>query len=133
MDPISIVIGALAAGVLAGAQDAASSSVGDAYAKLKAVLQERLKGRQAAETALAEHENEPDAWRSALEHELTRAGVDNDPVVLARARELLAATGSEGRAGGDTWNIDARHSSSNQFGKGNVQYNQWRPDSGREG
>jgi hypothetical protein len=110
MDPISVIVGALAAGALAGAQDAAqdaaSSSVKDAYAKLKALIHDKVRGRQAAVTALA------------------RASVDADPAVLARARDLLAAAQSSRSSGGDTWSVDARYSSHTQFGSGNVQYNQ---------
>jgi hypothetical protein len=128
MDPISVIVGALAAGALAGAQDAAqdaaSSSVKDAYAKLKALIHDKVRGRQAAVTALAEHEREPEAWGPALKLELARASVDADPAVLARARDLLAAAQSSRSSGGDTWSVDARYSSHTQFGSGNVQYNQ---------
>lgn len=123
MDPISVIVGALAAGALAGTQDAASSSIKDAYAKLKALIQEKVRGRQAAVTALAEHEREPQAWGPALKLELARAGIDADPAVVARARALLAAAQSSRSSGGDVWNVDARGSSQTQFGSGNVQYN----------
>ena len=128
MEPVSLIVGALAAGALAGTQDAASSSVKDAYIKLKALIHDRLEGRPAAQTALAEHEREPEAWGPALEHELTKAGVDADPLLVAQARALIAEVKPNAYSTGDVWNIDAREASRSQFGNGNLQYNQ--PSSG---
>lgn len=114
-----MIVGALAAGALAGAQDTASSSIKDAYAALKALLRDRLKGRQAAETALEQHEKKPDAWEPALKAELAEAGLDKDPAVLARAKAVLAAAPSA--SGGDSYTVRVR-ARNVQVGPGNTQY-----------
>jgi hypothetical protein len=116
-----VIVAALTAGAVAGTQDAASSAIKDTYAALKALLRDRLKGRKAAETALEEHEKEPEVWESPLKQQLAKAGVDKDPEVLARADELLAAARSGGSRGGDVYNVDARRASRFQVGPGNVQ------------
>ena len=122
MDPISVVVGALAAGAAAGAQDTASASVKDAYAALKSLLKQRLRGRPAADTALEQHEEEPDAWRPALARELAKAGIDRDAEVLEAARRLETALDSI-PGGRDRYIIDARWASQTQIGPGNTQFN----------
>lgn len=120
MDPVSIVIGALAAGAAAGAQDTASASVKDGYLALKEVLKNRLKGRHAAEAALERHERAPEAWRSALEYELSEADICSEWDVLNSAAQLLSQLRAAD-SGGDIYSVDARKSSHNQIGRGNVQ------------
>jgi hypothetical protein len=121
MDPVSIVIGALAAGAAAGAQDTASASVKDGYLALKEMLKNRLKGRRAAEAALERHERAPEAWRSALEYELSEAGVCSEQDVLNSAVQLLNQLRAADSGGGDIYSVDARKSSHFQIGRGNVQ------------
>lgn len=123
MDPISIIVGALAAGALAGAQDVASSSIKDSYERLKSLLRDRFGGRVAAETALDEHGQDPESWEPALRSELLKAGVDADHQVVEHAQALLNMVGTKGSAGGDTFNVDNRGSRGQQFGRGNTQYN----------
>jgi hypothetical protein len=53
MDPITLIVTALAAGAALGVKDAASSAVKDAYAGLKALVGKRLAGRPDAEVVLA--------------------------------------------------------------------------------
>jgi len=89
VDPISIIVGALAAGALAGAQDVASSSIKDSYERLKSLLRDRFGGRVAAETALDEHGQDPESWEPALRSELLKAGVDADHQVVEHAQALL--------------------------------------------
>ena len=50
MDPITLIVTALAAGAALGVKDAASSAVKDAYAGLKALVSKRL-ARQAGRRA----------------------------------------------------------------------------------
>lgn len=123
MDPVSVIVGALAAGALAGAQDAASSSIRDSYEHLKSLLRNRFGGRVAAETALDEHEQDPASWEPALRSELLRAGIDTDHQVVEHAQALLGMISPESSAGGDTFNVDNRGSRGQQFGRGNTQYN----------
>ena len=54
MDPITLIVTALASGAALGVTDTASSAVKDAYAELKALVKKRLAGRPDAELVLAE-------------------------------------------------------------------------------
>lgn len=123
VDPISVIIGALTAGALAGAQDVASSSIKDSYDRLKSLVRNRFGGRAAAEVALDEHEQDPESWEPALRSELLRAGLDADHQVVEHARALLGMISPNSSVGGDTFNVDNRGSRGQQFGRGNTQYN----------
>ena len=78
MDPITLIVTALAAGAALGVQDTASAAVKDAYASLKALVIKRFAGRAAAERVLAKHEDAPQAWQEPLAKELAEAGADRD-------------------------------------------------------
>jgi hypothetical protein len=66
MDPITLIVSALAAGAAVGAQDTVSAMVKDAYAGLKALARKRLGGRPGAELVLARHEQAPETWQAPL-------------------------------------------------------------------
>lgn len=51
MEPVSIIMAALAAGAAAGATEVASQAIKDAYEGLKALVLKRLEGKPAAENA----------------------------------------------------------------------------------
>jgi len=74
MDPVSLVVGALAAGVSGGLSDTTKALIGDLYARIKT----RLAGRPAGQAALEEYATDPDAWATPLANELaaTDPGAD---------------------------------------------------------
>jgi hypothetical protein len=59
MDPISLIIAALAAGAIAGVKNTAGQAVNDAYAGLKALVRRRFAGNRDAEAALDQSEQQP--------------------------------------------------------------------------
>jgi hypothetical protein len=74
MDPITLIVTALAAGAALGVKDTASAAVGDAYAGLKALVKRRLGGGPDAELVLGRHERAPETWQAPLMAELAGAG-----------------------------------------------------------
>ncbi len=86
MDPITLIVTALAAGAASGVTDTASSAVRDAYASLKALVRKRFAGRQAGELVLAEHESAPETWREPLAAQLGAVGADRDADLVAAAQ-----------------------------------------------
>jgi hypothetical protein len=90
MDPISLIVAALAAGASAGLTGATKDAVGDAYRGLVNLVRRRFKGRPQAEAALYEHEKDPESWERPLRHELERAQADRDQDVILAAQKLLA-------------------------------------------
>ncbi|MFF3846185.1 hypothetical protein [Streptomyces sp. NPDC002328] len=95
MDPVSLILGALAAGAAGGAvegvRESASTAARGAYDRLRAALAGRFGGDRRAERALARYEADPrdPAVRDALDAELTRTGAAEDPEVLDAAAALV--------------------------------------------
>jgi hypothetical protein len=121
MDPITLIVTALAAGAALGVQDTASAMVKDAYASLKALARKRLGGDPGAELVLSRHEQGPEVWQAPLMAELARAGAAGDGDLIAAAKALLDMAGEAGAAG--KYTVDARGALGVQVGDRNRQDN----------
>jgi hypothetical protein len=122
MDPITLIVTALAAGAASGVRDTASSAVKDAYANLKALLRKRFAGRQAGELVLAEHEKAPETWREPLALQLGEAGAGRDADLVAAAQELMRLVDAAGSRAGK-YTVDVRGAQGVQVGDHGVQHN----------
>jgi len=89
MDPVSLVLAALATGVTAAAQDTASQAVKDAYAGLKALVKKHFEKKPQAEMALAEYEKDKDTWEKPLQKSLVETGADQDEAIVRQAQQVL--------------------------------------------
>ncbi len=89
MDPVSMVLAALAAGATAAVQDTASQAVKDAYAALKALVKKRFEKKPQAEMALAEYEKDADTWQKPLQKSLVETGADQDEAIVRQAQQVL--------------------------------------------
>ena len=96
MDPVTLIVTALAAGAASALQDGASAAVKDAYARLRAAVKKRLAGRPEGELVLAEHEAAPQTWQAPLAAELSAAGAEGDADLVAAAQ----GADETGRCGG---------------------------------
>ena len=114
MEPISLIVSALAAGAVAAAQETAGSVVKDTYNGLKELIKRKFGGKPEAEVALAKHEAEatdprkegkPKVWEGPLKEALSETGADKDEEVARLAAELLEHV-REGVAAGK-YNISA--------------------------
>ena len=123
VEPVTLILTALAAGAAAGGKDAAASVVKDAYAGLKQLVAKRFTGKPSAEVALAEHEGDPATWQAPLTKALAEAQVGQDEQILAAARRLLELTDPDGTRAGKYTLIDARGAHHAQFGDHNRQIN----------
>jgi hypothetical protein len=118
MDPITLIVTALAAGATQTLQDTASAMVKDAYARLKALLRKRLGGDPGAEMVLARHEQAPETWDAPLRAELARTGADGDGELIAAAKALLDLASQAGK-----YTVDVRGAQGVQIGDHNRQDN----------
>jgi hypothetical protein len=86
MDPVSMIIGAL----LAGLTDLSSLVVKDAYDGLKSLIIKRFKarGKPEGENAVKKFEEEPEAWETALESALKEIDIQNDSEIMQAAQKL---------------------------------------------
>ena len=122
MEPITLIVTALAFGATEMSKGALSEVGKDAYSILKALLQKHFVGNEEAEHALIHHDKKPEIYAKPLEAALQQAKVEQDAEVLKQAKVLLAAADPTGTAQGK-YNISVSGGQGNQFGDGNAQTN----------
>ncbi len=127
MDPVALIVTALAAGAASALQDGASAAVKDAYARLRAAVRKRLAGRPDGELVLARHETAPQTWQAPLTAELSEAGAGDDAGLTTAAQalmELLDAAGAQAGkyavvvSGSQGVQVGDRNTQTNTFGPG---------------
>ena len=128
MDPVTLIVAALAAGAALGVKDTASAAVRDAYNGLLALVKKRLGGGPDADTVLARYEQAPEAWQAPLMAALVQAGADSDRDLAAAARALLELADQAGGEAGK-YTADLRGAQGVQVGEHNRQENIFRPPS----
>jgi hypothetical protein len=122
MDPVTLIVTALAAGAALGLKDTASSAIKDAYAALKELAKRRLAGHPDGELVLDRHERAPTTWHAPLEAGLIAAGAGSDADLVAAAQALLALADEKGSRVGK-YTVDVRGSQGVQVGDSNTQHN----------
>jgi hypothetical protein len=132
VDPIALVVTALAAGAGAGLglQGTASAAVLDVYAGLKAAVRKRLSGRRDGGLVLARHEAAPETWAGRLAAELAAAGTASDGELVAAAQALISLVDAAGSRAGK-YVVDVRGSQGVQVGDHTVQHNTFGTPTGR--
>lgn len=126
MDPITLIVTALAAGAASALQDGASAVVKDAYARLKALVTKRLADRPKGELVLAGHETAPQTWQAPLAAELSAVGANNDADLAAAAQALMSLVDEAGARSGK-YVVAVRDSQGVQIGDHNTQTNTFGP------
>lgn len=96
MEPITVILAAIAAGAAKGVGDSASEAVEKAYTGLREALRRRFRGDTDAEAALVRYVADPDSAEDVLARHLRSTGAGADDTVLAAAERVLV----ESRAGG---------------------------------
>jgi hypothetical protein len=127
VEPISLILTALAAGAAKGSGESATSAVKDAYTGLRDALRRRFADKPAARSALEQYAAEPDDdWRATLETFLARAGADRDEAILAAAAAVMNGLDPEGARAG-TYVVNLAGASGVQVGNQNTQTNYFGP------
>ncbi|WP_329087769.1 hypothetical protein [Streptosporangium sp. NBC_01469] len=124
MDPILLILEALAVGAATGLTDAANVAVKDAYLKLKEGVLRRLGDSETAKVTLAEHEKAPEVWRAPLQQQIEAARIADDDEILELAQEVLALKDPQGAHIGK-YVVDARGSQGVQIGERASQVNRF--------
>ncbi|MFI6338225.1 hypothetical protein [Streptomyces sp. NPDC050535] len=122
MDPVTLIVAALAAGAASGSKETAAAVVKDAYAGVKALAWRRLADRHDGTLVLERHQEAPDTWEAPLTAELLEAEADRDQELLAAAQKLLSLVDESGYKGGK-YKIDVRDSQGTYIGDGGLQLN----------
>jgi hypothetical protein len=106
MEPVTLILTALAAGTSAGALDALKD---DAKEKVKAAYRKL---------------HAPQKWEGLLTAELTEAGAAQDDDLVAAAKTLLELVDQSGAKSGK-YNVTIKDSHGVQVGDGNFQVNKF--------
>ena len=88
MDPISMIVAALATGAAAALKDTAGNVIKDAYQGIKALIKRKYDG---VDLAPLEKKPESEAKRASVAEDLTDAGASDDQELLAQAKALVEA------------------------------------------
>ncbi len=126
MDPISLVVGALAAGAAAGLSESASAAVTSAYTALRERVRVLLAGDRAG-TAALDLLDDPDAvgegaqlYERPLRRALERTPSAMDAETVAAAQRMMALVDAAG-SNASRYVVDASHAQGVQVGDGNYQ------------
>ena len=126
MDPITLIVTALAAGASAGALDAlkdnAKDAAGGAYSRLHDLVKRRFHGNAMAEGILADHDDDPETYAKPLVKQLTEAGAADDVELVAAAQALMDLLDQAGARSGK-YNVTIKDSKGVQVGDHGYQVN----------
>jgi len=123
MDPVSLVVGAMAAGALAGTSQVAGTAVQDAYDALREMVRRRLGGSRAGEVLEAQDVGSQ-LWQARLSEAVVGTGIEEDADALRAAQRLMALLDATGAAAGK-YTVDLRGAQGVQVGDDNTQHNQF--------
>ncbi len=126
MDPVTLIVTALAAGAASALQEGASSAVKDAYTRVTALVKRRFASRPKAELVLAEHQAAPQTWEAPLAAELSAVGADGDADLVAAAQALITLVDEAGSRAGK-YAVTVQDSQGVQVGDRNMQTNTFGP------
>lgn len=93
MEPVALILGALAAGAAAAGQETAGQMIKDAYAGLKTLIKRRFAEKKApeGEIALTKYEEKPDVWEAPLRDALVETETHTAAEVLEAVETLQQA------------------------------------------
>jgi hypothetical protein len=126
MDPVSLIVAAVAAGAASALQDGTAQAIKDAYARLMTLVKKRLSGHSKAELVLAEYEAAPKTWEAPLIAQLDAAGAATDAGLLAAAQTLMELLDEAGARSGK-YSVTVRDSQGVQVGDHSTQTNYFGP------
>src|SRR5450755_425873 len=89
MDPVALIVTALAEGTALEPRDTSATALQGAYASLWARVRKRLAGLPDGATVLARHAEAPQTWEAPLSAALAAAGAAHDDDLIAAATALL--------------------------------------------
>jgi hypothetical protein len=98
MDPVTLIVTALATGAAAAAKDIGGDAVKSAFNGLKNFIAQRFGGKPDVVEAVAKVEQSPDSngRKETLKEELQAVGADQDQELLAKVQEFVKLLESKG-------------------------------------
>jgi hypothetical protein len=128
VDPITLIVTALATGASAGAIEALSDDVKEkaiaAYKKLHELVKRSFRGNAAGELILAEYATDPETYQAPLTKKLTEAGAASDTGLVDAATALMNLVDQAGARAGK-YNVTISNAKGVQVGDHNIQVNRF--------
>jgi hypothetical protein len=100
MDPVTLIVTALAARAASALHDDAKGVVKTALARLRGLVRKRFKDPANGEYVLEKHASAPEMWQPALQQELAESGAGSDPDLIAAAQQLMKLLDAQGTQAG---------------------------------
>jgi hypothetical protein len=128
MEPITLILAALAAGASAGALDELKDEVKEkfkaAVESLRGLVSKRFRdtGTPNAEAVLAEYMADPEGYKIPLSKKLDAADAGGDDALVAAAKSVLELLGRQAGTAGK-YSVTVNDSKGVMIGDGNTQTN----------
>jgi hypothetical protein len=122
MDPITLIVTALAAGAASAMQDDAKSAVKTAFERLRHLVKKRFASPETGEFMLEKHAAAPDIWQAPLKQELESSGAAGDQALIDAAQQLMQLVDPRGTAA-RKYVVPIQNSTAVQVGDYNSQVN----------
>jgi hypothetical protein len=98
MEPIEVILAALAAGAITGATDVAGTAIKDAYKALVSLITKKFGSNKEAKSHLDNYLKDTETWEKPAKKALQESKIDKDDQAVALARELLKLVKSKQEA-----------------------------------
>lgn len=103
VDPLTVVVAAIALGAQEGVRETVATAVKDTYAGLKRLITDRYKG---VDPTAVENKPSSEAKRTSLEEDLKDAGAEQDADLLAAAKAVIEAVRADNPQAGEPIGVD---------------------------
>jgi hypothetical protein len=120
MEPISLILAALLAGMSTGIGSVTADAIKGSYEGLRRALKRKLASEPGAEAVIDGYLADQDMYEDQLRRALWKAGADRDDDIISTARAIVAAVDPRALS---EFNVSITDSENIQFGHGNVQFN----------
>ena len=108
MDPLTIIVSAVAAGAAAASKDVVAEAMKDAYTGLKTLIQRKYQDKEEVQDALDGVEKKPESGprQGVLKEELETVKAGEDTELVKEAQKLLDLLKEHGVEAGITYHLD---------------------------
>jgi hypothetical protein len=124
VDPVALIVTALAAGAAAALQDDTKPAATTVYARVRELAKRRFSHPDHGDYLMDKHAEDPQIWGKPLAAELERAGAARDPDLVSAAQELMGLLDASGSQEGK-YVVGVLDSQGVQIGDGNSQINRF--------
>jgi len=118
MDPVTLIVTALATGAAAAAKDIGGDAIKSAFNGLKGLIAKKFGGKANVESAIASVEQNPNSEnrKGVLKEELETAGADKDEELMAQVQAFLKLLEEKGVSTGVSQAIGTATATASQGG-----------------